>query len=73
MNDYEPGKAGKRILEIVRELAQEEARSRGTYVGWEGLATLADVIARVEFSELLPIAILRYLDEAASLSPQSHE
>lgn len=56
-------KPSQRIIQIIKDMAREEAQKRGGYFGWEGLEGLSSLIAQIEFMELLPLAILNYLDE----------
>lgn len=57
-------KPSERIIQIIKDMAREEAKARGGYFGWEGLEDLASMIGQVEFQDFLPLAILKYLDEA---------
>ncbi len=56
-------KSSERITQIVRDLAREEAKHRGSYMGWEGLEELTNAIVVNEGVDLLPIAIMKFLDE----------
>lgn len=56
-------KPSERIVQIIKEMAREEAKNRGTYLGWEGLEDLTQMIVLMEFRELFPLAVIKFLDE----------